>query len=351
MSSTASHFSQKIQELTQFGASIFDNNRDFLIFDCGSSYTRVFEGKRLVFEEPTALAIQSDTGAVLAIGKQARNLIGKTPPGVKVFFPIESGRVAYPDQLKTYLQVVVKRITSGFALFQNFIGVRGRFALPSAITPIETQLYEEVLQRAGLGGLKLESGITGSYKSIDSSSKQKSSYCVASLGAQTAQVGIFSAGQLAYETRWNWGGIRFTEMIQDIMRHEEQLAVSWHTAEAVKLELPSLLQNRSRNSKVAVRGKDILSQSSKTAVVTVGIFATAFEQYISELLENFELFISELPTELANSCLENGIYLTGGSSQISDLNTLLAEYLHTPVRSHLNPSLATAQGLVKMHIK
>jgi len=324
-------------------------SQDELAIDCGSSWTRVFEGKRLVFDEPSALAVQIETGSVIAIGKHAQNLIGKTPVGVRLIFPVEFGRVAHPDYLKIFLQAVIKRINPGFSLLRSLNGPRGIFALPAAITPVETQIFEEVLQQANLGGLKTESGIMGSFKSLALSEKQSSSYCVVSIGAQTTQVGVFSAGQLAYEARWIWGGMRFTEIIMEVMRQEEQLAVSWHTAEAVKLELPSLLQNRSRHAKVAVRGKDILSQASKTSVITVGIFAEVFELYISELLENFELFISELPTELATACLENGLYLTGGGSQINDLGTFLTDYLHTPVHLHPNPALATVQGLVKMH--
>lgn len=322
---------------------------DRLVIGCGSSWTRVFEGKRLVFEEPTAVAVQVETDSILTIGKSAQSLLGKTPSGVKVVFPIEFGRVAHPEHLKNFLQAVLRRINPGFSLWKSFSGPRGVFAQPCAITPVETQLFQEVLQQSGLGGLRTESGILGSFNSLAlPEKKQNSSYCMIDIGAQTTEVAVFSAGQLAYEARWEWGGIRFTEMITEIMRQEEQLAVSWHTSEAVKVEFPGMAQARSKNSKIAIRGKDILSQTSKTVIVTAGIFADVFENYIAELLENFELFVSELPTELATSCLENGIYLTGGGSQISDLDTFLAEYLHMPIHLHPNPTLASVQGLVKL---
>jgi rod shape-determining protein MreB len=179
-------------------------------------------------------------------------------------------------------------------------------------------------------------------------SKASESCCVMSIGGQTTQVGVFSAGRLAYESRWSWGGVKFTEIIQNIMSQEEQLAVSWHAAEAIKLELPSLQSDKAHNSKVAIRGKDIINQSSKTKIVNISIFAQAFAEYYAELLENFELFVSELPTELATACLENGIYLTGGGSKIVDLSDHLSKRMHTIVRVHANPELATAQGLVKM---
>lgn len=330
---------------------VFDTSHEELTIDCGSSRTRIFEGKRLVFDEPTALAVQDETNSVLAVGKNAQGLIGRVPIGVSLIFPVEFGRVAHPEYLKIFLETVVGRLTPNFSLLKTFRSIKGTLALPTAITPVEQQLFQEVARQAGLGSLTLKPGIVGAFKSMVSSRHQSNSHCLVVVGAQTTQVGIFSAGQLSYEARWEWGGLRFTEIIKEIMRQEEQLAVSWQTAESVKLELSSLLPGKLARSKVAVRGKDILSQASRTAVVSAEIFLPVFKQYINELLENFELYLSELPTEMATACLEEGLHLVGGSSLVMGLENSLAEHLHTPVFLSRSPALAVVEGLAEVDQK
>lgn len=342
--------SAALHSVSQVVSQLFGTRHDRMTIDCGSSNTRMYLGKRLVFDEPTAVAVQVASKNVVAIGKKAQALIGKTPPGVTVFFPVYEGRVAEPEYLKYYLQVVLQRVAPGFSVQNMLFGAKGVFGLPTAATSVEQQLFQEVLQQAGLGGLQQVSRIQGGYTSCIPNPKDTQPYCVVAIGGQTTEVGVFSAGNLAYEARLGWGGIRFTELIQSVLNQHEQLAVGWHTAEQAKQQLPGLQDKKSRSAKIAIRGKDIVSQVSKTTVVEAGVFAASFEAYITELLEFLELFFSELPTELATSCLEHGIFVTGGASQMVAIPAYITEHLHAEVHTSANPSLAIAQGLVKMHV-
>lgn len=321
-----------------------------LTLDCGSSNTRIFIGKRMVFLEPTAVAVHLQSESVLAIGAKAQKLVGKTPPGVSIVFPILEGRVAEPNYFKLYLQAVLQRVARSQSLRQILTGHQGLLGLPANATQVEKQLFEEVLQSAGMGGVKIKPGIWGNFLTSIPKPKQTESYCLLSIGAQVTEIAVFSAGELAFETRFAWGGIRFTELIQEVMRTEEQLAVGWHNAEALKMQLPNFDHAKSRETKLAVRGKDIVSQSSKTVVVKAGIFEEAFSEYTLELLEQIELFLSQLPTELATSCLEQGLYLSGGGSLISDLKNKVAKQIQAEVYPDDSPELSRAQGLVRLQI-
>ena len=339
-----------LHSITQLVSQALGTRHDRLTIDCGSSNTRVYVGKRLVFDEPTAVAVQLDSKNIVAIGKKAQALVGKTPSGVNIFFPIFEGRIAEPEYLKVYLQAVLQRVVPGFSLPTMLFGAKGVFGLPTAATPVEQQLFQEVLQQAGLGALKQISRIEGGLRSCVPNPTDTQTYCVVAIGGQTTEVGVFSAGELAYEARIGWGGIRFTELIQTVMNQEEQLAIGWHTAEVTKQQLPSLQDKKTRGTKIAIRGKDILSQVSKTTVVEAGIFSEQFEEYTRELLRFLELFFSELPTELATACLDDGLFITGGASQLADIPTHITEHLQVQVQVCPNPSLAIAQGLVQLHV-
>lgn len=312
-------------------------SKDLLRIDAGSSNTRIFSGSRQTFNEPTCVAFHRATGSVVAVGTKAAALLGKAPDSITVSFPVQYGVVAEPSAYELFLKTVMKRLAANVSPLQMVSGQRGSIGCPAGASPVELHVLQTTLETAGLGGIKQMPRSAAAFASLVGKSQPEIGYCVLDLGGQTAEIGIFSAGELVVGKTYKWGGAAFTQVVQDIIRERYSMSISWHTAEQVKAELgqvPIAGSAWGRIKKSAVRGKHLVSQISETQIVTADIFEEEFSLLAQHLVEYLETFFAELPSELVTSALEQGLYLTGGTSQLAGL----ADYLGTELKCSIHLS-------------
>ncbi len=322
---------------------------DLLFIDAGSSNTRVFVGSRQIFVEPTCIAIHQATDSVVAVGKKAAGLLGKTADNIGVSFPIEHGVVAEPTAFEIFLKTLLKRASPSVSPVKNLVGLKGYISIPAGASPVEQQTLREVLQAVGLSGLKLATGIECAYHNLVSESSPTQSYGILNLGGQTAEIGIFSAGELVSGSSFKWGGVEFTSLVQEALREAYSCSIGWHAAEQVKIDLGTLQNNDHKNKarKTSVRGKNLLTQVSQTEIVTDQVLVVGFESLAQELTDQLEAFFAGLPSELVTSTLEQGLYLTGGTSKLDGLGEYLATKLKSAVHYSPQPDLDVIQGMQK----
>ncbi len=316
-----------------------------LLIDLGSSYTRVYSGDSEIFNEATCLAVHTNTQSVVAIGNKALNLLGKTPQSIEVNFPVLHGVIAHPKYLEYYLTAVLKAALPDTQFQRYLLGITTKIAVPSSVSPAKKTLLQQVLKAVGFTKIDFVKSGYAVAKNISQNDTKLKDICVLDIGAYKSEISIFSLGELIYSQSYRLGGIYFTESLQKIVRSKHHCVVGWHVAEAAKKEIGSVTTSK---EKVAIRGKDLMTQASKTVILDASDIKTEFSKLLDELLDNIQQFISLLPSEVAVSVLDKGIYLTGGGSQLMGIDQALIEKFKCDVLVSTSPEKDVIIGLQKI---
>ncbi|GIK83446.1 MAG: rod shape-determining protein [Patescibacteria group bacterium] len=313
-----------------------------LLIDLGSAFTRVYLGETQLYNEPTCLAVHTSSQSVIAFGERALKLLGKTPNSVEVCFPVLQGEIAHTQYLEYYLTALLNKVLPQMQLKRHILGLSAKVAIPSSLSPAKKTLLGQVMKSVGFTKVEyIESGFVVA-KHIAAKDSKLKDICVLDIGAQKAEISIFSVGELAFNQSYSWGGIYLTEELQRIVRSKHHCVVGWHIAEDAKKEIGSVITNK---EKVAIRGKDLVTQAGKTVIVDTTDIKAEFSKLLGELLDNIQQFISLLPSEVAVSVLDKGIYITGGTSQLKGIDQAIIEKFKCDVLVSTNPEKDVIIGL------
>ena len=313
-----------------------------LLIDLGSSHTRIFIGFKEIFNEATCLAVHTDSQSVIAIGEQALKLLGKTPDSIEVSFPILSGEIAHPKYLEYYLTAVLKMAIPEVQMKRYLLGLTAKIAVPSSLSPAKKILLQQTVKAVGFTKVEFVSSGYAVARNISENDTKLKDICVLDIGAHKSEISIFSLGELIYSKSYRWGGIQLTESLQKIVRTKHHCVIGWHIAEAAKKEIGTVVASK---EKIAIRGKDLMTQASKTVIIDAGDVKVDFSKILDELLDNVQQFIALLPSEVAVSVLDRGIYITGGGSQLRGIDQAVVEKFKCDVLVSTNPEKDIINGL------
>lgn len=314
-----------------------------LCFDIGSAVTKVAYRGKVVFCEPTCLAIHTQTQDVVAVGSAALALLGKTPPAISVVFPVKNGVPAHSFQLELYLTLILEKLSQETKTkIQHIVfGQHAQVVFKTVLSPAKQTLLIKVAKNAGITSLSF----IPHARALAAQQAAKEQF-VLDIGAQVTQLSISSLQEAVASHGYIWGGATITEFFQEYLRVRHGCVVSWHTAEQAKIEL-STAQNPKH--KHVIMGKDILTQASKTVLVQAGELQQHCTPYVHELLDWLEETFATLPSQVAVSLLQSGLTLTGGGSQLYGLSGALADRFNCSVSVSKQPQLDPVLGLLKIH--
>ncbi|PIR62915.1 MAG: hypothetical protein COU65_00885 [Candidatus Pacebacteria bacterium CG10_big_fil_rev_8_21_14_0_10_42_12] len=321
--------------------SRFFSKSQTLFADVGSTTTRVVGSDgSVLFYEPTCLVLDRSSQTVISIGSDAYAVLGKLPSQVRILFPIHNGAVADTKVLAQYLKAMLDRIDSPFSAIEYALGRQVRVAISSTASKVQ----EEQLSIAWK-----EAGCRATFVKRSESVSFSGTRCLVDIGGQTTECSIVTDGSCVASKKFLWGGILLTELLQRHMRSQEQCVLGWHEAERLKKELGmvSVTQSRPKDRHMAVRGKDVLQHTGKTAIVQQSSLVPVLTQATEELAAEIIGFFAQLPSEVVTGVLDSGVVLVGGGSQLGGLTDFLTEKLSCPVRVAEKPDLASAIGLYK----
>lgn len=321
--------------------------------DLGSSTTKIGMRGSVVLEEPTCIVLHTSSGAVVAVGAKAQSLVGKTPPSLNCIFPIQQGVVAHPEALAQYLKVILSRVLPVGNWQQRILGVECIVGIPGDVSPARREQLVSVLRESGLHRIRLVSQPIALVKSMVKQPALTESYLVLDIGGQTVGASIFSGGDIFRSKTLSWGGVHFTQLVQDQVKEHHGCVIGWHEAEKTKINVgtvPLISDGKQIKPaalrKYSVRGKDTVSQLSKTVVVASTLLEQVFGDYVQELVNELELFCFDVPSEMLTSALEQGIFITGGGSQVEGIALVLSQEFHCQVHASTHPTSDTALGLL-----
>ncbi len=310
-----------------------------LAIDLGTANTLVYQRQRgILFAEPTVLALNKETGAVLAMGEQAWQMIGRTPGYIVAVRPLRSGAISDFEITEKLIRLILQR--SGVTRFSR---PKALVCVPSALTEVERRAVEEATLSAGARSCHLIEEPMAAAIGAGLPIHEPLGNLVVDVGGGTCEVALISMGGIVTNTAVRVGGFDLDSAIQNYVRREYTMAVGERTAERIKIGIGSAFP-LAHEEKAELRGRDLSTGLPKNVLITSEEIREAIHEPVRAMVSAVIECIGSSPPDLVQDVLTNGITLTGGGGMLAGLDLLLAQEAEVPVRTTEQPLEAVVLG-------
>lgn len=314
-------------------------SRDLAI-DLGTANTLVYaRDEGIVLNEPSVIALNTQSGEVLAIGREAGKMIGRTPAHIVAVRPLRQGAITDFEITERMIRLVLQKV--GVSRFNR---PRAVICVPSAITAVEQRAVREATRRAGAAEAHLleqpMSAAIGARLPID----QPIGNMVVDIGGGTTETALISLGGVVSLEAVRVGSFDIDAAIQAFVRREHGIAVGEQTAEDIKKAIGSADPGEHDEWGAEVRGRELSSGLPRTVVLSAPEVRAAIEEPVRAMLDSVLSCLGNAPPELAQDLIVRGINLVGGGSILRGLDTRLARESHVPVQLVEQPLEAVVLG-------
>jgi len=291
--------------------------------DLGTASILIYiRGKGIVLREPSVVAIDKNTNRMLAVGEEARSMIGRTPGNIVAIRPLRDGVISDYDITERLLKHFIAKIASKG--FNRFFKPRIMVCVPSGVTEVEKRAVIEASQQAGARKTYLiEEPIAAAIGAGLDISKACGSMVV-DIGGGTTDIAVISLGGTVISTSVKIAGDKFDDAIVRFLRKKYNIMIGERTAEEIKIAIGTVYP-RPKELTIDVRGRNLISGLPKTIRVTSSEIMLALEEPVSSIAEAVHSVLERTPPELSSDIAERGIILTGGGSLIYGIDKLLQE--------------------------
>jgi rod shape-determining protein MreB len=309
--------------------------------DLGTANTLVYvRGKGIVITEPSVVAVNEKTGQVVAIGKDAKSMLGKTPPHIRTVRPLEHGVISdfeITEELLAYL--IGKAAGSRMKLF----GPRVVIGVPTGVTNVQSRAVRDAARNAGAReAIILEEPVAGAIGAKLPVGEAVGTM-VLDIGAGTTDIAVIALNGAVASKSSQVAGDRFNENIIDFVRSEFKLGIGERTAEEVKIAVGAVMPLPDALSR-QVRGRDLATGLPREITLTDAHIREALAPSLEALMDAMKDVIEATPPELLSDVLERGVTIFGGGAQLRGLPQVLAKMLGVPVKVAPEPLTAVVRG-------
>ncbi|MDQ7794011.1 MAG: rod shape-determining protein [bacterium] len=315
--------------------------------DLGTANTLVYvRGQGIVLQEPSVVALQRESGGILAVGEEARQMIGRTPGNIVAIRPMKDGVIADYEVTQTMLRHFIAKAASRRGVLRPRVVV----AVPSGCTEVEKRaVIDATLQAGAREAYTVEEPMAAAI-GAGLPVQEPTGNMVVDVGGGTTEVAIISLGGIVAARSIRVAGDELDEAIVAYVKRTYNLLIGERTAEDVKIRIGSAyLPDKKRGQPVyEVRGRDLVSGLPKTLTVTAVEIHDALAEPVTAIIEAIKVTLERTPPELASDIMDRGIVLTGGSAQLKGLDTRIAEETGMPVHVADDPLLCVVRGAGKV---
>ena len=301
--------------------------------DLGTANTLVqVKGKGIVMREPSVVAIRSDTKQVLAVGEEAKRMIGRTPGNIVAIRPMKDGVIADFDVTQEMLRYFIKKATSRLSPFHPRVVV----CVPSGVTEVEKRAVDEATRSAGAKEAYLIEEPMAAAIGAGLPVQEPTGSMVVDIGGGTSEVAIISLGGIVTSRSIRIGGNKMDEAIISHIKKEYNLMIGERTAEEIKITIGSAYPMEQEEF-MDIRGRDLITGLPKTLKISSTEVLESLREPISGIIEAIKLTLEKTPPELASDVMDKGIMLTGGGALLHGMEQLVREETGMPVSIADNP--------------
>ena len=310
--------------------------------DLGTANTLVYvQGKGIVLQEPSVVAIERDSNRVLAVGAEAREMVGRTPGNIIAVRPMKDGVIADFDVTERMLRHFIAKASRRRGIFRPRVVV----AVPSGVTEVEKRAVIDATLSAGAKGARLIEEPMAAAMGSGLSVQEPTGSMIVDIGGGTTEVAIISLGGIVSHRSIRVGGDELDEGIVQHVRRSYNLLIGERTAERVKHEVGNaFLENDRQKKSTDIRGRDLVTGLPKTVCVTDDEIHVALAEPVQAIVEAVKVTLERTPPELAADIMDKGIILAGGGSLLCGLPRLLSNETGMPVHLSDDPLTAVVKG-------
>jgi rod shape-determining protein MreB and related proteins len=326
----------------KISGSIFGNLSKDIGIDLGTANTLVYvKGRGIVINEPSVVAVNKKTGQVLAIGREAKRMVGKTPAHIVATRPLVDGVVSDFEITEQMLKYFIDKVHKGsFTLFPRPRVVVG---IPSQVTEVEKRAVIDATMNAGAREAYLIDEPMAAAIGARLPVQEASGNMVVDIGGGTTDIAIISLGGIVVSRNLRVAGDEMNEDIIRYCRDEFNLLIGEKTAEDVKIAIGSASPQKEK-MQMEVRGRDLVTGLPKAMIMNDENARIALSRSIRIIINNIKTAIEETPPELLSDIMQRGIILAGGGSLIRGLDRIIADQTEMPVRMMEDPLTAVVRG-------
>ncbi|GAW29445.1 MULTISPECIES: rod shape-determining protein [unclassified Carboxydocella] len=316
--------------------------------DLGTASVLVYiRGKGIVLHEPSVVAINKDTGKVIAVGEEARRMIGRTPGNIVAIRPLRDGVIADYDVTEKMLRYFINKAV-GRKFILPFFRPRIMVCIPSGVTGVEERAVRQAAIQAGARQAALIEEPLAAALGAGIEISEPSGSMVVDIGGGTTDIAVLSLGGIVVSKSLRVGGDKFDEAIMRYIRREFNLMIGERTAEELKIQIGTAYPAAKRdNSVYEIRGRDLVSGLPKNVQVTSQHTYEALQEAVEQVVSSVKEVLEKTPPELAADIMNKGIVMTGGGSLLHGLSTLISKETGLPVYIADDPLSCVALGTGK----
>ena len=322
---------------------LFSND---MAIDLGTANTLVsLKGKGIIINEPSVVAVQHDRygrDKILAVGKEAKMMIGKTPMNIQAVRPMKDGVIADFEMTERMIRYFIEKAHNR----KSFLRPRIIICIPHGITQVERKAVKESALSAGAREVYLVDEPMAAAIGAGIPVSSPDGYVVVDIGGGTTEIGVTSLGGLVISKSIKIAGDKFDRSIVDYVRQNFNLFIGERTAENIKIAIGTAIKLDEALTMV-VKGRDSSGLLSTIELDSEGVLA-ALKEPLKEMALAVRQVLEEMPPDLAGDVVDNGIIITGGGALIRGIDKYIADEVKLPVRIADEPLLAVAYGTSKV---
>ncbi len=308
--------------------------------DLGTTYTLVHLPKRgIVVNEPSIVAVSTVDKKILAVGNESREMIGRTPDSIIALKPLKDGVIADYRATEAMMRYFINKAVGGVRLFRPEVMV----AVPAGISSTERRAVIDATIAAGAKAAYIIKEPVAAAIGADIPIGSPSGHMVIDIGGGTAETAIISLGGIVVAESVRVGGNKFDSAIVEYIRRKYNLAIGDRTAEEIKIKIGSALYLENKLS-MEVKGRDLITGLPRTIIVSSDDITDALQNELEEVVQAAKDILHKTPPELAADIMDKGMVLTGGSSQLRNIDQLLVRTTGVPAYIADDSGLCVAKG-------
>ena len=300
-----------------------------LAIDLGTANTLVYvKGKGIVLREPSVVAVRKDAKAnkVLAVGKEAKMMVGKTPGNIVAIRPMKDGVIADFEVTEAMLRYFIREVHNRRTLVRPRIVI----SVPSGITQVEKRAVRESAESAGAREVYLIEEPMAAAIGAGLPITEPTANMIVDVGGGTTEVAVISLAGIVYSKSVRVAGDKMDNAILQYIKRKYNLLIGEHSAESIKIKLGNVLP-RSPFEEMEIKGRDLVSGVPKTITIDASGVCSAIAEQVGTIVEAVKSALEQTPPELAADTVDKGIVLTGGGALLRNLDKLLREKTGLPI--------------------
>lgn len=313
--------------------------------DLGTASTLVYvKGQGIVLCEPSVVAIQKGTSNVLAVGEEAKRMLGRTPGNIVAIRPMRDGVIADFEITESMLRYFIKKAHNSRRFF---VRPRMVIAIPSGITEVEKRAVKDSALHAGAREVHMIEEPVAAAIGVGLPIQEPAGNMIIDIGGGTTEIALISLAGIVFSRSIRIGGDEMDESIIDYLKKTYNLMVGERTAEDIKMKVGSAYPLEEELT-MEVRGRDLVAGLPKMITISSEEIREALAEPIAQIVESVRITLERTPPELSADLIERGIVMAGGGSLLKGLSKLISEETGLPVHLADDPLTAVALGTGKV---